>query len=155
TPGAVPPFVMVPDVLIENAFLTPGQFAGWLGSRYDAFCVRGDPSRPDFAVPALARPADLSAPRLDARRALLDGLNAEHPALASAAPARELAPHYERAFDLLSGGRAHAAFDLAAEPARVRERYGLDKFGQSVLLARRLVEAGVRTGRRAGPARAR
>jgi uncharacterized protein (DUF1501 family) len=53
-------------------------------------------------------------------------------------------PYYERAFALLGGGRARAAFDLTAEPSRVRDRYGRDKFGQSVLLARRLVEAGVR-----------
>src|SRR5262249_52700484 len=144
TPGAVPPFVMVPDVLIENAFLTPGQFGGWLGGRYDAFCLRADPSRKDFAVPALARPAELTEGRLDHRRALLDGLNARRPDLASATAGREMAPHYERAFELLRGGRAQAAFDLAAEPPATRDRYGRDTFGQSVLLARRLVEAGVR-----------
>ena len=55
TPGSVPAFVMVPDVLIENVHLTPGQFAGWLGGRYEAFRLQGDPSRPDFSVPALAR----------------------------------------------------------------------------------------------------
>ena len=52
TPGTVPAFVMAPDVLIENAHLTPGQFAGWLGSRYEAFNLRADPSRPGFTVPA-------------------------------------------------------------------------------------------------------
>src|SRR5581483_10441883 len=53
TPGSVPAFVMVPDVLIENAHLTPGQFAGWLGSRYEAFCTRADPNQPTFSVAAL------------------------------------------------------------------------------------------------------
>src|SRR5262245_30706221 len=144
TRSDVPPFVMVPDVLIENAHLTPGQFGGWLGSRYDAFCLRADPSQKDFAVPALARPAELPDHRLDDRRTLLEGMNARRPDLASARPAREMAPHFERAFDLLTGSRAQAAFDLNAEPSTVRDRYGRDVFGQSVLLARRLVEAGVR-----------
>jgi hypothetical protein len=144
TPAAVPPFVMAPDVLIENAHLTPGQFAGWLGSRYDAFNVRSDPSLPGFSVPALTRPAEVSEGRLAGRRGLLDQLDAGRPDLAASPPGRELGPHYERAFDLLTGTRAQAAFRLAAEPEPVRERYGLSVFGQSVLLARRLVEAGVR-----------
>ncbi|MBI1916969.1 MAG: DUF1501 domain-containing protein [Planctomycetes bacterium] len=144
TPGTVPAFVMAPDVLIENAHLTPGQFAGWLGSRYEAFNLRADPSRPGFAVPALARPADVPAKRLASRRELLARLDAGRPDLAASLAGRELGPHYERAFDLLTGTRARAAFDLTTEPSAVRERYGVNPFGQSILLARRLVEAGVR-----------
>lgn len=144
TPAAIPAFVMVPDVLIENVFLTPGQFAGWLGSRYEAFCLRSDPSLPDFSVPALKPAADVSSQRLNERRRLLDQFNGQRPLLATTPAGKELAPYHERAFDLVGGSRAQAAFDLAAEPANVRDRYGRDKFGQSVLLARRLVEAGVR-----------
>jgi hypothetical protein len=125
---------MVPDVLIENAHLTPGQFAGWLGSRYEAFCTRADPSRPTFAIGALVPPADVSARRLAARRTLLARLDG----------GREPRPYHERAFDLLSGSRARAAFRIADEPTRVRDRYGRNPFGQSTLLARRLVEAGTR-----------
>jgi len=144
TLGTIPAYVMVPDVLIENAHLTPGQFAGWLGSRYEAFRVVGDPSSPGFAVPALARPSDVPEKRLSERRALLGRIDSLRLDLAATPSGRDLNPYYERAFDLLSSSRAHAAFDLAAEPDRVRERYGRSKFGQSVLLARRLVEAGVR-----------
>src|SRR5205823_4824333 len=121
TPASVPAFVMVPDVLIENAFLTPGQFAGWLGSRYEAFRVRGDPSLPGFSVPALARPADVPAERLAERRKLLDHVGAGRPDLGATPAGRDLDPYYERAFDLLIGGRAQAAFDLDAEPIAVRE----------------------------------
>ena len=143
-PATIPAFVMVPDVLIENVFLTPGQFAGWLGSRYEAFCLRSDPSAPGYSVPALARPAEVPVERLEQRRDLLSALDARKPALTDSLPGKELGPLYERAFDLLSSSRARAAFDLSDEPLAVRERYGMDKFGQSVLLARRCVEAGVR-----------
>jgi uncharacterized protein (DUF1501 family) len=144
TPASVPAFVSVPDVLIENVFLTPGQFAGWLGSRYQPFCLRADPSQPGFRVPDLSRPADLSQRRLRARRSLLGRLGTGRAALASAAAAREMGPYYERAFDLLTGTRAQAAFRIGTEPDRVRDLYGQNVVGQSVLLARRLVEAGVR-----------
>src|SRR5438128_1723792 len=135
---------MVPDVLIENADLTPGQFTGWLGSRYEAFNLRRDPSLPDFSVPALVRSADVSETRMASRRALLGRLDSERRDLTATPAGRELDPYYERAFDLLTGSRAQAAFDIAAEPVKMRERYGLNVVGQSMLLARRMVEAGVR-----------
>lgn len=143
-PAAIPAYVMVPDVLIENVFLTPGQFAGWLGSRYEAFNVRSDPSARDFSVPTLTRAHDLPADRLEERRNLLTAIDSRKTAIAASPPVQEMAPFYERAFDLLSTNRARAAFDLTIEPRRVRERYGMDQFGQSVLVARRCVEAGVR-----------
>jgi hypothetical protein len=139
THASVPAFAMVPDVLIENAHLTPGQFAGWLGYRYEAFRLQGDPSLPDFSVPTLTRSADVPDERMNGRRELLARLDSGRvPA------ARGLDAYHERAFDLLGGTRARAALDIAAEPPRARDRYGRDKFGQSVLLARRMVEAGVR-----------
>ncbi|HUR55802.1 MAG TPA: DUF1501 domain-containing protein [Gemmataceae bacterium] len=143
-PPTVPAFVMVPDVLIENAHLTPGQFAGWLGGRYESFRLQGDPSSPAFSVPALALPADVPDARLADRQELLARLDAGRGDLERTAAGRERDAYHERAFDLLAGTRAQAAFDLAAEPPRTRDRYGRDKFGQSVLLARRAVEAGVR-----------
>jgi len=144
TPAAVPAFVMVPDVLIENAHLTPGQFAGWLGGRYEAFRLQGDPSRPDFSVPTLARSPDMADGRLAGRRDLLDKLGPGQAGPPRAPAERDLGAYHERAFDLLTGARTRRAFDLSAEPDRARDRYGRDKFGQSVLLARRAVEAGVR-----------
>src|SRR5262249_60500609 len=108
------------------------------------FRVRGDQNRVTFAVPALVPPADVSAQRLTARRALLERFDAARPVLGASAAGREMLPYYERAFDLLTSGQAQAAFDLEAEPGRVRDRYGRNLVGQSVLLARRLVEAGLR-----------
>ena len=140
----LPPWVMVPDVLIENAFLTPGQFAGSLGARYEAFNVRSDPSRSDFTVPNLALPPGLSANRIAGRRALLTTVNRTRLDLADTRTGRNVTPHYQRAFDLLTTRRAQAAFRIADEPAADRQRYGSTTFGQSLLLSRRLVEAGVR-----------
>lgn len=139
TPGTVPAFVMIPDVLIENAHLTPGQFAGWLGSRYEAFRLQGDPNLPDFSVPSLTRSADVSDERMAERRELLTRLDAAH-----APTGREMGAYHERAFDLLTSARTQTAFDIGTEPPRARDRYGRSKFGQSCLLARRMVEAGVR-----------
>jgi uncharacterized protein (DUF1501 family) len=144
TAASVPPFVMLPDVLIENAHLTPGQFAGWLGSRYAPFNLKSDPNRPDFAVPDLLRRADLPPGRLEERRALLAAVDSSRADLARTPPARQLEPFFDRGFDLLTGGKAQKAFDVEQEPARVRARYGRHVFGQSLLVARRLVEAGVR-----------
>lgn len=137
TTASVPAYVMTPDVLIENAHLTPGQFAGWLGARHEALNVRNDPNQPKFSVEALATSADLNPERMAVRRELLGQLNHQQ-------PDRKLAEHYDRAFDLLGGGKTRKAFDIASEPTRIRERYGRHVIGQSLLLARRLVEAGVR-----------
>jgi hypothetical protein len=135
--SAVPAYVMTPDVLIENAHLTPGQFAGWLGARHEALNVRDDPNRPHFAVEALAQAVDLTAERMAERRGLLARVE-------SKPPDRRRAEYFDRAFELLGGGKTRKAFDISAEPDRVRDRYGRHVIGQSLLLARRLVEAGVR-----------
>lgn len=132
--GSVPSFVMVPDVLVENAHLTPGQFAGWLGSQAQPFNLKRDPNQADFTVPALGLATDLTRERLAARRALLEQFHR----------GRAMDPHHQHAFELLMGGQAQKAFDLDAEPMRLREQYGRNVIGQSLLLARRLVEAGVR-----------
>ena len=140
----LPSWVMVPDVLIENVFLTPGQFAGFLGSRYDAFNVKSDPSRPGFAVRNLVLSPGLSPQRMADRRALLATANLSRGDLSGTPAGRTVDPYYQRAFDLLTSRRAQAAFRIGEESAAVRQRYGGFPFGQSLLLARRLVEAGVR-----------
>src|SRR5829696_8513199 len=78
------------------------------------------------------------------RRELLGRLGSGRAELARTPAGQEIGAYYDRAFDLLTSTRAQKAFDIAAEPLRTRDRYGRDKFGQSVLLARRMVEAGVR-----------
>jgi hypothetical protein len=104
-----------------------------LGPGYDPLLVTQDPSSPSFRMEAFGLPPGADPARLEKRRRLLDRVGA-------AGPFRQ---HQERAFDLLSSGRVAAAFRLEKEPDRVRDRYGRNQFGQSLLLARRLVQAGV------------
>jgi hypothetical protein len=152
---ALPPVVQLPDIMSNNGYDLPGQQAGFLGAAYDPF-VTGDPSAPGYSAPGLALPSDVPAARLAGRQALRDRLDTHADSWDAGA---DFATHYRKALELLSTNAARHAFDLDQEPARVRERYGLPdrldrsiearKFGglphlgQCMLLARRLIEAGV------------
>jgi hypothetical protein len=120
----------------------PGQFAGLLGPAYEPL-VLGDVTEERAAVPGLAPLAELSAPRAAGRRELLSQIDAlacraeSEPALARADAV------YRQAFDVLASPQCRRAFDLSAEPEKLRDRYGRYRSGQACLLARRLVEAGV------------
>jgi len=142
-PG-LPPFVMVPEAISPVGPERPGQHAGFLGAAYDPYRVNSDPNLGEYSAGALQPSADINAARLDTRRALLGQIDRQARHLEATAAAQTLDPYYVRAFDLLASPRAQKAFDIGQEPAAVRERYGRHTFGQSVLLARRLVEAGVR-----------
>ena len=142
-PRDVPAHVALPHVMY-NVVKLPGQSAGFLGAAYHPFQVSGDPNNPSFRVEELVLPADLPLARLDSRRslrALLDGQAARADGLAAAGT---MDVYQERALDLLRSPRVRRAFDLSRETAPVRDRYGRHKLGQSMLLARRLVQAGVR-----------
>jgi hypothetical protein len=139
----VVPFVSMPYVTQEGAGgpPQPGFFGGLLGRTRDPLFVLRDPNSPIFAMPELGLGAEVGADRLDARRRLLDGLvglSGEDRA------AHEMAGFQRRAFDLLFSPATQRAFQLEREPVSVRERYGRNIYGQSVLLARRLIEAGTR-----------
>jgi hypothetical protein len=115
----------------------PGVDAGLAGSRYNPWHLLGDPSAENFTAPGCALPDDVPPPRFDGRLALLGQL--DQPDHASA----QFNRNHSEALTLIAGSRARVAFDLGREPDRVRDRYGRTKHGQSVLLARRLVEVGV------------
>lgn len=120
-----------------------GQTAAYLGSAHEPFFLNADPAARDFRVGDLEAPAGTSASRLDARRQLLDQLDQ----IQRRTETRSTQMHnssYERAFRLLTSQRAKDAFDLNKEPDRLRDRYGRNTFGQSCLMARRLIEGGVR-----------
>jgi hypothetical protein len=117
-----------------------GEGGGFLGQAHDPFRILQDPNRPDFRIQGLAPAQDVSLERLGGRRGLLDRLRREGDAALGAKP---LDAYQERAFNMILAPRTQAAFDLKAEPAAVRDAYGRHKFGQGVLLARRLVERGV------------
>jgi len=118
-----------------------GQSGGVMGEQFNAFLVDGDPSRPDFEVPGIRLPEEISSKRLLRRRGLLSRLDS--PGHGLEGPLAELLEgQYQTAFEMVGGTLASGAFDLNAESEQVRERYGSHKFAQSLLLARRLVEAG-------------
>ncbi|MFO0967615.1 MAG: DUF1501 domain-containing protein [Gemmataceae bacterium] len=140
----LPRFVQLPQLATDVGNLTPGQFAGFLGRQYDPFAVIKDPSQADFDVAELSLPADMSAARLADRRALLARVDRQAAALERSAEARGLGIYHERAAALLTSPATRRAFELEREPAGLRDRYGRDTLGQSCLLARRLIEAGVK-----------
>jgi hypothetical protein len=140
----LPRFVALPSVLHDgDGGEVPGQGPGVLGQRYAPFQISGDPSRPDFRVDTLRLPSDVDGGRLRNRISLRAALDHEMERAAGSTASQPVDSHYERAFGLLQSAAARRAFDLADEPDRVRDRYGWNHFGQSCLLARRLVEAGV------------
>jgi hypothetical protein len=154
----LPAFVHLPDIMSNNGRDLPGQRAGFLGPAYDPF-VAGDPSAHGYSVPGLSLPVEVAPARLAERRELLAHFDRRLAEAGNSAAAEGLDVHYRRAFELMSSPAARRAFDLTQEPPSVREAYGLPdredrsvearKFGglphlgQCLLLARRLVEAGV------------
>ncbi len=145
TPGtrSTPTHVALPHVMY-NVVELPGQTAGFLGAAYNPFQVSRDPSATDFQVGELELPADLPLARLGERRELLSLLDPQLRRTETRAAAGSMAVYQERALDLLRSEAVRQAFDLSREGAMLRDRYGRGKLGQSLLLARRLVEAGVR-----------
>jgi hypothetical protein len=133
----------MPATLINSGVPFPSQNAGFLGGAYDPLAIRSDPSAPGFTVEGLTLPQSTPLPRLGGRRGLRQQLDSFARGAEAAATVRTMDSCYQRAFDLIVSPVARVAFDLAAEPARVRDRYGRTPFGQSLLLARRLVEVGV------------
>jgi len=140
---AVPSFVSFPHLLRDGS-VTPGQSASFLGKPYDPFFVGGDPKSPDFRLPELSLPASLPMGRLDDRRGLLRMIDAQNDLLGWNETARGIDAFYDRALTMLASPKVKQAFDLSREPASLRDAYGRTTYGQSCLLARRLVEAGVR-----------
>ncbi len=142
--GAVPPYVITPFPHCDSkAFITPGQYGGCLGARYDPFVLDSDPNAVGFKARDMALDANLTAARIGERMALLQNLSISAPPLVSP-QAAELDLFNHQAVALLQSDKAAAAFDLTKESDAVRERYGRHSWGQSHLLARRLIEAGTR-----------
>jgi hypothetical protein len=138
----VPSGVNLPTFLEEGPLTWPGQHAGLLGAQHDPWQLRRDPNAPDFREDTLHLLNGLSLDRLQNRKSLLVLVDRQRQTLAVAGE-QQLSGQYQAAFNLLTSGRLTQAFDLNREPVAVRDRYGRHMFGQSLLLARRLVEAGV------------
>ena len=143
TGGEMPTFVSFPYV-IRDGSVTPGQRASFLGKVHDPFFVGGDPAAPDFSLPELSLPADMPVDRLEERRELQKLIDKQSRLLEHAAAAQGLDQYYDRALAMLNSTRLRKAFDLSGEPQWLRDAYGRSTYGQSCLLARRLVEAGAK-----------
>jgi hypothetical protein len=140
---AVPTFVAHPYV-IRDGSVTPGQHASFLGKAFDPLLVTGDPNAADFKLPELSLPAGVSLDRLESRRGLQQLIDRQSRLLETSAKARGLDAYYDTALGMLTTSRVADAFNLSREPKALREKYGRTTYGQSCLLARRLVEAGVK-----------
>lgn len=138
--GAMPPYIAIPGSGFAFGY---GQ-SGYLEAAFNPFSVGGDPNSKEFSVRDVALPGGVTAERLDGRRTLLQTLDSAFKRFDKTAEARSRDKFYQRAYDMISSPAAKKAFSIHEEPDPVRDRYGRHTFGQGCLLARRLVEAGVR-----------
>jgi hypothetical protein len=137
--------VWLPDWMRLNDNVTPaGQTAGFLGHRWEPERLVCDPSTRGFQVQGLTAPGEVPPLRLSARQSLLSQVETHFELLDRGGRARDFDRQTQQAFDVLASGRARQAFDLEREPESIRRAYGSTQWGQSLLLGRRLIEAGAR-----------
>jgi Protein of unknown function (DUF1501) len=141
----LPAHVVLPQAMGNTGGGLPhGQEAGFLGKSYDPFVLNADPSAKDFKVPDLLPPAQIGEARIERRRKLRDIVDDTVKNFEASDSATLMDANFASAFKLMTSQRAREAFDLTRESDAMRKRYGMSRFGQSCLLARRLIEAGVR-----------
>ena len=134
----LPPYVCVPS--------QPNVYAGtgYLSSSFSPFSLGSDPANAGFRIQDLNLPGDITQPRFVARRNVLDAVNAHFAKKEKTDNIGAMDTFYQRAYGLISSQKAREAFNIAAEPAKIRDEYGRNPAGQRMLMARRLVAAGVR-----------
>jgi hypothetical protein len=143
--GEVPAHVLLPRPMGRTGGNMPhGQSAGYLGKQHDPFVLNADPSAKDFKVPDLLPPDYISSVRASRRQKMRDAVEGALDAFEKNPQAKQFDDNFNLAYRLMSSPQAREAFALDKEPAAVRDRYGRTRFGQSCLLARRLIERGVR-----------
>lgn len=142
-PKEVPTFVAMP-ASIRDGSVVPGQHASFLGKKHDPLLILQDPNSPNFKLPELSLPSAITQERLQDRRSLLETIDKQVGLAERIAAARGIDEYHQRAFSMLSSPKVKKAFDLTQEPEKSRDAYGRTSFGQGTLLARRLVEIGVR-----------
>lgn len=142
--GPLPGSIRLPEEIWNTGrLLWPGQDAGWLGSHADPWLVNCDPNAPDFRIPDIALPAELTSERFAQRRDFLSQLNRSLDKMQSSPQLQRWGAWQSKAIDLIRTKETQNAFSIEQESQATRDRYGRNRFGQSVLLARRLVESGV------------
>jgi uncharacterized protein (DUF1501 family) len=143
--GELPAHVLLPKPIGRTGGNLPhGHTAGYLGKPYDPFILNADPNAPGFKVPDLLPPDYISAMRAERRQKLRDAVDGATDAFEQNAAARQLDDNFKLAYKLMSSAKARDAFALEKEADKTKDRYGRTRFGQSCLMARRLIEAGVR-----------
>jgi hypothetical protein len=139
----LPSGINLPTFLMEGPLTWPGQHAGFLGPRFDPWQLTRDPNAANFRVDNLRLASGIEIARLNDRRALLEQVDQQQRWLEENAEGRRMSDQQRRAISVLTSGKIARAFEMEREPDAVRSRYGRHSFGQSLLLARRLVQAGV------------
>ncbi|MCD6049228.1 MAG: hypothetical protein K0Q55_631 [Verrucomicrobia bacterium] len=141
----LPANIILPEPMGPTGGNMPhGQDGGFLGKAFDPFALMADPSVKDFKVPDMLPPSEIGETRLQRRRELREVVEDSVRSFEATENAKLMDENFASAYRLMTSAKAREAFDLTKEPLKVRERYGMTRFGQSCLLARRLVEAGVR-----------
>lgn len=140
--NGMPPYVQLGNS-IDQRF--GGGLPGYAGSEHNPFIIQEDPSKADFSIDGVSLPNGLTSSRFSRRERMLQKLdNWQKKIETKGNDVGAMNSFYDKAFSMVTSPAAKRAFDLSQEPVKVRERYGMNKFGQSCLLARRLVESGVR-----------
>jgi hypothetical protein len=134
--GTLPPYINLPHPMAAGG-------PGFYGAEHAPFVIEADPTQPDFEVKDLQPPGAMSESRRSVRRRLLAGID-QLERERTRGQAKVMSTYYEKAYNLIASPEAKKAFDIHAEPAKVRDAYGRTQIGQCALLARRLVEAGCR-----------
>lgn len=141
----LPPHIVLPETMGRGGGNLPnGQAGGFLGKSQDPFALMADPSKPDFKVPDLIPPETIGTARIDRRKRMREVVESTMRKFEASESARIMDENFQSAYRLMTSTQARDAFDLNKETVEVRERYGMNRFGQCCLLARRLIEAGVR-----------
>jgi hypothetical protein len=141
--NSMPTSVAYPHV-IRDGSIVPAQHASFLGKRHDPLLFLEDPNDKNFNLPELSLPSGLSIDRLSRRREMQKLVDQQTKLMQFSGEARGFDDYYERAISMLTSDRVRSAFDLSAESESIRDRYGRTSYGQSCLLARRLVQSGVK-----------
>jgi hypothetical protein len=139
----LPSYVAYPHV-IRDGSIVPGQRASFLGKSHDPFFFSEDPNQDGFRLPELSLRDGISVDRLQRRRELQKIIDSQTRLMESSASVRGFDDYYEKAMSMLTSPEVRKAFDLESEPQALRDRYGRTSYGQSCLLARRLVQSGVK-----------
>ena len=142
--SGLPAFVSLPEIIATtNGAVTPGQGGGLIGRKFDPFRITQHPDEPDFSIESLRLPDSVGLSRLKIRRELLSQMDNAARIAGRSAQTKTLSSYYEQALDMVLAPKVRNAFDLASVSQAERMRYGYHTFGQSVLMAKRLAEAGV------------